>query len=559
MADQDHMKSTVDRVAEMIDKAVSTNNYTELANELGKAVREATDAVSRTASSISREMQDQARQQARTGGRTKGGYSTNPYPQGYQRSRNGEMTPAQRMRLQNQERRIEEQRRAQERRNKEAYEAKYFAKPTEPTGGHIMFGIGLVTMGIFGLVALISGLISALASGGAGGLVVTLLNVVIAGLGAALAIKGRRTARKAVKFKTYRKLLLPRLYADVKDLSAAARVPEKEVVSDLEEFSANKMIRQGHFDAQKKTFIASDEIYEQYLAAEKHSQELKAAAEAKAKAEAVYTPEVRELLDKGNSCIQMIRSANDDIPDEVVSEKLARMEHIVDRIFAEVRKRPQLAGSLNMFMNYYLPTTTKLIDAYREMDQQPVQGENIRTAKREIESSLDTINDAFEKLLDSFYKETAMDVSSDINVMKMMMKQDGLAADDLTAMQQRQEKMRREAAAANSTAKAGTAQQTAGASAAAGTAQQAVTAGTAQQAAAQPAPQPTAAQQFEQFVQSAAPVGGYSQAAQAAAAQGRTQAQAAQAAAAQGQAQAAQAYAVQGQGQAQAAQMMQEE
>ena len=86
-----------------------------------------------------------------------------------------------------------------------------------------------------------------------------------------------------------------------------------------------------------------------------------------------------------------------------------------------------------------------------------------------------------------------------------------------------------------------------------------MTAGTAQQAAAQPAPQPTAAQQFEQFVQSAAPVGGYSQAAQAAAAQGRTQAQAAQAAAAQGQAQAAQAYAVQGQGQAQAAQMMQEE
>ena len=106
-----------------------------------------------------------------------------------------------------------------------------------------------------------------------------------------------------------------------------------------------------------------------------------------------------------------------------------------------------------MFMNYYLPTTTKLIDAYRRMDQQEVQGENIRNAKHEIENSLDTINDAFEKLLDSFYKEEAMDVSSDISVMKMMMKQEGLAPDDLTAMKQRQEQMQMKQAQRNANAK----------------------------------------------------------------------------------------------------------
>jgi hypothetical protein len=84
-------------------------------------------------------------------------------------------------------------------------------------------------------------------------------------------------------------------------------------------------------------------------------------------------------------------------------------------------------------MNYYLPTTTKLVKAYEEMDSQPIAGENIQQAKREIENSLDTINDAFEKLLDSFFKEQAMDLSSDINVMKMMMKQDGLTEDDMAA------------------------------------------------------------------------------------------------------------------------------
>ena len=54
-------------------------------------------------------------------------------------------------------------------------------------------------------------------------------------------------------------------------------------------------------------------------------------------------------------------------------------------------------------MDYYLPTTVKLLEAYAEMDAQPVGGENIQTAKREIEATLDTLNVAFEKLLDSLW------------------------------------------------------------------------------------------------------------------------------------------------------------
>ena len=72
------------------------------------------------------------------------------------------------------------------------------------------------------------------------------------------------------------------------------------------------------------------------------------------------------------------------------------------------------------------------------MEEQTVQGENVLAARAEIEGSLDTINEAFEKLLDSFYKEKAMDVSSDISVMKTLMKQEGLTPDDLEAMRQEQ-------------------------------------------------------------------------------------------------------------------------
>ena len=81
-------------------------------------------------------------------------------------------------------------------------------------------------------------------------------------------------------------------------------------------------------------------------------------------------------------------------------------------------------------MGYYLPTTLKLVNAYREMDAEPIQGENIRSAKHEIEETLDTINYAFENLLDSFYQDKAMDISTDITVLETMLAQEGLTEKD---------------------------------------------------------------------------------------------------------------------------------
>ena len=72
-------------------------------------------------------------------------------------------------------------------------------------------------------------------------------------------------------------------------------------------------------------------------------------------------------------------------------------------------------------MDYYLPMTVKLLEAYEDMDSQPVQGETIRSSKKEIEDTLDTLNDAFAKLLDSVFQDTAWDVSSDISVLHTLL------------------------------------------------------------------------------------------------------------------------------------------
>ena len=99
-------------------------------------------------------------------------------------------------------------------------------------------------------------------------------------------------------------------------------------------------------------------------------------------------------------------------------------------IFDRVAAAPDSAPDLHRLMKYYLPTTQKLVDTYATLDKQTVQGENIENAKREIISSLDTINEAFERFLDQFFQTTAWDVSSDISVMNQMMQQDGLTGGD---------------------------------------------------------------------------------------------------------------------------------
>ena len=72
------------------------------------------------------------------------------------------------------------------------------------------------------------------------------------------------------------------------------------------------------------------------------------------------------------------------------------------------------------------------------MDAQPVQGETIQASKKEIEATLDTLNLAFEKLLDDLFRDSAMDVSSDISVLNTLLAQEGLTEDGLSQVKKQQ-------------------------------------------------------------------------------------------------------------------------
>ena len=292
----------------------------------------------------------------------------------------------------------------------------------------------MIFFGVFGLVGTLPAALSLITGGGdiAGLIMGIFMAVVSAGFGV-LAGGGFRKIKLLKRFKIYKELLGSKLYADVKDLASAVNKSTAKVVKELKDWVASRNFPQGHFDKNEKTFMASNEVYRQYQEVEAKAAELKAQQEAEDAAYAGLTPEAKATLKKGQAYIDEIRKANESIPDPMATEKLYRMEMIITRIFTEARERPELTARLNMLIEYYLPTTDKLLKAYRDMCDQPIQGENIKTAKAEIENSLDTINDAFENLLDSFFEDEAIDLSTDISVMKTVMKQQGLTPSDLKA------------------------------------------------------------------------------------------------------------------------------
>ena len=128
--------------------------------------------------------------------------------------------------------------------------------------------------------------------------------------------------------------------------------------------------------------------------------------------------------------LNQIRDLNNRIADKEISDKIDKIESITARIFGIVRKKPERIGEIRTFMNYYLPTTLKLLDSYAMLEEQGIEGDNITASKQQISQIMDTLIKSFEKQLDQLFSSQAMDISSDIEVMENMLAADGLKESD---------------------------------------------------------------------------------------------------------------------------------
>lgn len=141
--------------------------------------------------------------------------------------------------------------------------------------------------------------------------------------------------------------------------------------------------------------------------------------------------ELDQIIENGRRYLSQIKEANAAIKDEYISQQISRMENTTDRIFKYIAKNPKQAPQIRKFMNYYLPTLLKLLNAYIRLSSEGGSGTNVSESMERIKNALSTIADAFDKQLDNLFMPEALDISTDIKVLEGILAQEGLKDEEL--------------------------------------------------------------------------------------------------------------------------------
>lgn len=242
----------------------------------------------------------------------------------------------------------------------------------------------------------------------------------------------------------YIQLCGSKMYGEIQRLADGIQRSSGWVLRDIRKMLRLGIFPQGHLDEQGTTFMLNDVIYKQYQDAER-ARQFREREALPMQEERPLTPgelveqeqkarmqELNQMVAEGMECIRKLRDMNDAIEGEVISAKLYRLENLLKEIFDKVREYPDQMSQMHKLMDYYLPTTLKLVEAYREFDEVSVPGEDILSAKAQIEKTLDTINTAFAELLNNLFRNRVFDVTTDAQVLETMLVQEGLAKESIS-------------------------------------------------------------------------------------------------------------------------------
>lgn len=279
---------------------------------------------------------------------------------------------------------------------------------------------GTVLSGIFGLgtAASLSEFLRSLSTGSffSDELVGVLACAMFLAGGLVMLCSGLGTRRRQERCLNYLAYIGANREVDLAHMAAAFNVSVRRLCKDLRKMLSAGVLPTGYLDlAAGKLFLTEMG----YRAPEPERKE---------------EPTPQEQADRDDAILREIRQVNEAIPDEAMSAKIDRIEEITGKILAYQKAHPDRENQLRSFLNYYLPTTLKILRAYAQLDAQGVEGENISAAKTRIEGMMDQVVSGFEKQLDKLFRDDAMDISSDVQVLENMLKKDGLSGDDQMTM-----------------------------------------------------------------------------------------------------------------------------
>ncbi len=266
-------------------------------------------------------------------------------------------------------------------------------------------------------------------------------SLVLAALGVTFGLMlrgGISIGNRLKRARLYAKQAGKRLYCTIEELAPLVGKSKDFVRKDIQKMIELNVFPRAYLDEQKTCLILSEDTYKQYLETQRALKERKqeeseqALKDSSKEEKKQFSEELEQMMAAGQNYLRILKEANDAIPGEVISQKISGLEDVIRRIFESVKKHPEQVKEMERFMEYYLPTTVKLVNAYRDFDSAGTTGGNVNSAKEEIEKTLDTIQKAFERLLDDLYEDAVLDVTTDASVLQTMLKKDGFAESDFT-------------------------------------------------------------------------------------------------------------------------------
>ena len=317
--------------------------------------------------------------------------------------------------------------------------SEYISKRPAGTVSGILYSIfGLIGSVVFGVLVFIFLIFMLFFNGIIPGTFATfgvLLGFLVLSLG--LFFRGINLRNRLKRFKKYVRFVEDNSYCLIKDLARFAKEKEEFVLKDLNKMIDLGMFIEGHIDEEKTYFILNDDVYSDYLnlkkqqiAKESNKEKLNKKEEANEGLSDSEREEIKSIIEMGRNYIEQIKKVRNELYKEEIAIKLDKLQNIANQILDYIEKNPKKLQEVNKFINHYLPITIKLINSYKDLSKQLVQGENIKNAKIEIEKSIDIINNAFENLLDDLFEDIVLDISTDISVLKTLFKQEGLTEED---------------------------------------------------------------------------------------------------------------------------------
>ena len=151
-----------------------------------------------------------------------------------------------------------------------------------------------------------------------------------------------------------------------------------------------------------------------------------AAPEAPAEEPSPYSPEVQAIIKEGRMALKEMGRLYASIPNPEIRSRINELMSVSDKIIRDAIDDPADVPQIRKFLDFYLPTTIRLLNAYDRMSAQEFGGENITGSMQRIEEMLDTTIAAYKKQLDALFANQAADIQMDIDTMNTMLAREGL-------------------------------------------------------------------------------------------------------------------------------------